>query len=161
VVSRQQVKRRSKKGGFEIHGEADLLTSLAKCCKPVPGDDVIGFITRGRGVSVHRKDCKNIVRLSEEDKDRLIDVDWSDHQHQSFEVDIEIEALDRAGLLRDVTSVLSGEDVNVLSANTHTNRKTQEARMRLTLEVDSSSKLNSAVQKLAQLRNVLEVNRIT
>ena len=151
--------KRNESGDVHVYGVGDLLTHMARCCKPMHGDEVVGFITRGRGVSVHRSDCSNVKRLGEEHPDRLIDVGWGQDESRGYEVDVEIEAMDRSGLLRDITSMLSAEQVNVLAANTHTNRRTQEAKMRLTLEIQNSQVLDRALSKLRQLRSVYSATR--
>lgn len=143
-----------------IHGVGDVMSSLARCCKPMPGEEVLGFITRGRGVSIHRSDCINLQNLKKEHPDRIIPVSWGENITRQYEADIEIIAMDRSGLLRDVSSVLSNNNVNVLSANTHTDKKTHEARMRLTLELSESSKLAPLLSKLVNLRGVLEAYRV-
>ncbi|MDH5217719.1 MAG: bifunctional (p)ppGpp synthetase/guanosine-3',5'-bis(diphosphate) 3'-pyrophosphohydrolase, partial [Gammaproteobacteria bacterium] len=153
-------KKTTSSGKIEVYGVGDLLTHMARCCKPVPGDQIVGFITRGRGVSIHRSNCNNMHSLAELHEDRVIDVSWGQDDRGNYEVDIEIDAMDRSGLLRDVTSVLASEDVNVLGANTHTNRKTHEAQLRLTLEISNSQKLDRALSKLRQLRGVFEAVRI-
>lgn len=149
------------RGSVTVGGVDDLLTSIARCCKPMPGDDVVGYITRGRGVTIHRRNCPNIQRATEQDKARRVEVDWGARRESLYEVDIEIIALDRTGLLRDISSVLSGENVNVLGANTHSDRRTQEARMRLTLEIGTSDRLRKALSKVLQVRGVMEARRMT
>lgn len=146
--------------GVSVHGVGDLLTQMARCCKPMPGDDVVGFITRGRGVTVHRRDCANVKQMLHDHADRFIDVSWGEKAVQPYEVDMEIKAMDRSGLLRDITSVLAGEEVNVLGVNTHSNRKTQTAHMRLTVEVQSVEQLNHALSRLAQVQGMLEAHRV-
>jgi GTP pyrophosphokinase len=145
-------------GGVCVEGVGDLMTSLARCCKPMPGDAVIGFITRGRGVTVHRADCGNVKQMQKQEPERFIEISWG--STGSYEVDVEVEAMDRSGLLRDVTSVLSGEEVNVLSGNTHSDRKRHLAFMRLTLEVNSAEHLNRALARLAQIQGVIETQRV-
>ncbi|MDH5547248.1 MAG: bifunctional (p)ppGpp synthetase/guanosine-3',5'-bis(diphosphate) 3'-pyrophosphohydrolase [Gammaproteobacteria bacterium] len=146
-------------GKIDVYGVGDLLTHMARCCKPMPGDEIVGFITRGRGVSIHRQDCANARALGEQNSDRLINVSWGKQDHGNYEVDILIEALDRSGLLRDVTSVLSAEDVNVVAANTFSNRKLQQATLKLTLEINNSQKLDRALNRLQQVRGVFEAVR--
>ncbi|MDH5301892.1 MAG: bifunctional (p)ppGpp synthetase/guanosine-3',5'-bis(diphosphate) 3'-pyrophosphohydrolase [Gammaproteobacteria bacterium] len=146
-------------GKVVVQGVGDLMTSLARCCKPMPGDDVVGFITRGRGVTVHRRSCSNVEHMRALEPERFIDIHWGGRG--SFEVDIEIEAMDRSGLLRDVTSVLAGEEVNVLAVNTHSDRKVHSAHMRLTLEVRGGDHLNRALARLLQIQSVLEARRVS
>lgn len=149
-----------KESDIVIQGVDDVMSSLARCCKPMPGESVVGFITRGRGVSIHRADCINLANLKNAHPDRIIPVSWGEATTQEYEVDIEIVAMDRSGLLRDVTSVLSNSGVNVLGANTHTDKKTHEAKMRLTLEMNDAAKLGPLLSKLINLRSVLEAYRV-
>ena len=110
---------RASDSGVLVRGAPDILVKLAKCCTPVPGDEVLGFVTRGSGVSVHRADCSNVATLQQE-RDRLIDVEWAPTSKSLFLVQIQVEALDRSGLLSDVTRVLSEHHVNILSATVST-----------------------------------------
>jgi len=144
-------------GDIKIYGVGNLLTSMARCCKPAPGDEIIGYITKGRGITIHRADCSNRLRLASE---RLIDVAWNHQQQSTYPVDIAILAYDRQGLLRDITAVMTDEKVNVVSMNTLTDSDDHQARMKLTVEVDSIQQLSRLLSKLAQLSNVLEVKRI-
>ncbi|HEC29069.1 MAG TPA: GTP diphosphokinase [Gammaproteobacteria bacterium] len=145
------------KGDVRIYGVGNLLTTMAKCCKPAPGDSIIGYITKGRGITIHRRDCSNILRYGHE---RLIEVSWSRGQESTYPVDISVLAYDRQGLLMDITNVLSDEKVNVLSMNTITDVKDHMARMKLTLEVTGISKLSRVLSRLTQLSNVLEAKRV-
>src|SRR5690606_41055320 len=105
--------------GVLVKGAPDILVKLAKCCTPVPGDDIMGFVTRGSGVSVHQADCVNVASLLKE-PERIVDVEWAPSSTSVFLVHIQVEALDRSGLLSDVTRVLSEHHVNILSASVTT-----------------------------------------
>jgi GTP pyrophosphokinase len=146
------------KGDVKIYGVGNLLTTMARCCKPAPGDPIIGYITKGRGITIHRADCSNVLRQGRE---RLIDVSWSIEQETTYPVDISVYAYDRQGLLRDITSVLTDEKINVLSMNTMTDIKDHKAKMKLTVEVSSIEQLSRLLSKLSQLSNVLDVKRST
>ncbi len=157
---------RERKGGaspdgVSIRGVGNLLTSMARCCRPAPGDQIVGFITQGRGVTIHRSDCRNILNLPPEKRPRLIEVEWSVRDEQTYPVDIEVQAVDRPGLLRDITAVLSNEKINVLSLQTRTDRKDHSARMQLTLEVENTDQLSRVLSRIGQLRNVVEIWRRT
>ncbi len=148
--------------GLNIHGVGNLLTSLAQCCHPLPPDPIIGFITLGRGVSVHRCDCSNILNMSEEQRARLIEVDWGDEDSEASEVYpvvIEITAVDRHGLLRDVTATLSNEKVNVTGINTRSDTAQHTAHMTLSIDLSDVAQLSRILDKLQQLSNVYEVRR--
>jgi len=146
-------------GGINVLGVGNLLTTIANCCMPVPHDDIVGFITKDRGVSVHRTDCNNILYLKEKDQARLIDVEWGDTNSQSYPVNLLIQAIDRHGLLSDITSTLSDDKVNVVAVNTLSNKKEQSARMAVTIEIRDLPQLTRIMDKVSQLRNVLEVTR--
>ncbi len=151
----------SKKSDSSINvlGVGNLLTSIANCCMPVPHDDIVGFITKDRGVSVHRIDCNNILHLKEKDQARLIEVEWGDTDTKRYPVNILIQANDRHGLLSDITRTLSDDKVNVIAVNTVSNKKEQSARMAVTIEIRDLQQLTRIMDKISQLRNVLEVSR--
>lgn len=151
----------AKKAGSSVNvlGVGNLLTTIANCCMPVPHDDIVGFITKDRGVSVHRKDCKNILHLKDKDQVRLIEVEWGDTDIQNYPVNILIQANDRHGLLSDITRTLSDDKVNVIAVNTMSNKKEQTARMAVTIEIRDLQQLTRIMEKIAHLRNVLEVSR--
>ena len=142
-----------------VAGVGNLLTRLARCCCPVPGDAIVGFITRGRGVTVHRPDCTSVLRLPEAKHDRLIDVEWESHPSRHYSVDVVVEAYDRFGLLRDIATVLAAEHINVLASHTRAREADPQARMELTLEISDIAQLSRALRRIGQLRNVVEVHR--
>jgi GTP pyrophosphokinase len=148
-------------GGFRILGVGNLLTTTARCCRPVPNDPIIGYITRGRGVTIHRQDCGNVLRLQGEDRDRLIEVEWGSVSDEGYLVDIAVEAYDRSGLLRDITVVLANEKINLNGVNTATDKRDGIARMSLTLEIADIAQLSRVLTKIGQLPNVVEARRKT
>lgn len=143
---------------IRVQGVGNLLTQFAQCCKPAPGDPVVGYITKGEGVAIHRIDCPNILNMPDAQRKRLIEADWGDQPH-SYPVDIHIEAYDRQGLLRDITHALSNEKINVLAANTRTNRDDQSVIMDLEVEIVDITQLSRILDKLAQLPNVISSER--
>lgn len=152
-------KPKSTSSGVSILGVGNLMTQFASCCKPVPGDPIAGFITQGRGVSIHRYDCPELERLREREANRILDVDWDDGAEIAYPVDVVIEAFDRSGLLRDVMVILANEKVNVLGANTHTDRQSNQAHLELTLEIGRLDKLGKVMDKINQIPNVNDVHR--
>jgi GTP pyrophosphokinase len=157
--ARRPKKSKGEKGDeIKIHGVGNLLVQFAKCCHPLPGDPIVGFITRGKGVTVHRQDCANVLNLSRDEHGRLIEVGWGD-EAEAHPVEILVEAYDRQGLLRDITSVLANEKVNVLAANTRTDKLDQSVTMQLTVEVTDTAQLGVVLDKLSQVQNVAEVQR--
>ena len=139
-----------------VRGERGILTTVAACCQPVPGDAITGFITRGKGVSVHRMDCGNAINSP--DSDRLVPVDWDMEASQVYPVSIKIEAFDRTGLLRDIATVVAAQRVNMAAASVHV-YDDKTAVVSATVEVDSLSQLSRLLEKLEQVRDVHTVAR--
>ncbi len=146
--------------GIIVEGTDDVLVKLARCCTPVPGDQIVGFITRGSGVSIHRFDCTNVADLKFHQGDRLVKVSWNPHEKSTFLVNIQIEALDRARLLSDITSTLSDQQVNILHAAVNTT-KDQTAFSRFTFEMADASHLDSVLNAVRKIEGVYDVYRIT
>lgn len=146
-------------GGIEFKGVGNLLSNIAGCCKPVPGDECVGYITQGRGISIHRSDCQNAQRLATEEPERIIDVQWGDQRTGHYPVDVIIRAFDRSGLLRDVTAILANETVNVTAMNTERDQVNNLVELRLTLEVSNLEVLGKVLTKINQLPNIIEVLR--
>ena len=154
------IKRKRKSvTGIEVEGAADVLVKLARCCAPVPGDEITGFITRGNGVSVHRMDCVNITDLKLHQGDRIVKVKWNLAAASSFLVNIAVEALDRARLLSDVTKALSDQHVNILSASVVTH-KDQTAICKFSFEMADASHLDAVLTSVRAIEGVYDVNRI-
>ena len=152
--------RHAKADDIYIEGVGNLLTQLAQCCQPVPGDDIRGYITVGRGVTVHRSDCDNLLHLEAMEPQRLLQVSWGNKPNSTYPVDMLIQAYDRTGLLRDVSSVLANERINVLSVNTQSNQGENTANMQLTVEVESLERFARLMSKIAQLPNVISARRV-
>jgi GTP pyrophosphokinase len=151
----------SYRGQVQVQGIGNLLTYIAGCCKPLPGDGITGFITRGKGVSVHRSDCGRLMKLQESTQERIVEVEWgADAPRDNFEVDVAIEAYDRQGLLRDVTELFANARINVLSINTQTNKKRHTATMRMRVEVPSLGALSKLLERLNRLNNVVSAERL-
>ncbi|MDH5511762.1 MAG: GTP diphosphokinase [Gammaproteobacteria bacterium] len=148
----------SKPSGVTIQGIGNLLTRMAKCCNPLPGDPIVGFITRGQGVTIHRQDCANALRHHDEHDERLIEVSWGAQAGVAYPVEVEVTAHDRGGLLRDITSLLANEKINVLGVRTLTD-KNQVAHMTFTLEIPDIGTLSRILALLDQIPNVMEVRR--
>jgi GTP pyrophosphokinase len=143
--------------GVTVRGVGELLTRVAGCCHPLPGDPVVGYVTRGRGITIHRRDCRNILYL--EDKERLIEVDWGEDFKQVFPVLIQVLAYDRTGLMRDITEIMAGERINITSANVATHPKDHTAVITATLEISSIVQLSRVLAKIERLPNVFEARR--
>ncbi len=158
-ITKRRPAARQESGDFKILGVGNLLTNTARCCRPVPNDAIVGYITRGRGVTIHRRDCANVLRLKDEDRDRLIDVEWGALPDRVFPVDIQIQAYDRPGLLRDVSTLLANDQINVLGVSTYTDTKDLVARMELHIEVTDIGQLSRILSRIGQLPNLIEVKR--
>ena len=152
-------RKRSDNSGVLVRGDDDVLVKLARCCTPVPGDKIVGFVTRGSGVSVHRIDCKNVLDL-EQQPERLMDVSWAENSKSLFLVNIQIEALDRGGLLSDVTRVLAEHHVNILSASVST-RSDRVALSRFVFEMGDPSVLEHLLNAVKRIDAVYDVYRVS
>jgi guanosine-3',5'-bis(diphosphate) 3'-pyrophosphohydrolase len=150
---------RNNDSGILVRGAPDILVKLARCCTPVPGDKIVGFITRGSGVSVHQFDCHNVQELLKE-PERMIDVDWAPTSKSLFLVQIQIEALDRSGLLSDVTRVLSEHHVNILSATVHTSSD-RLAISRFVFEMGDTTHLDRVLNAVRRIDAVYDVYRVS
>ncbi|SCX11488.1 bifunctional (p)ppGpp synthetase/guanosine-3',5'-bis(diphosphate) 3'-pyrophosphohydrolase [Candidatus Aquiluna sp. UB-MaderosW2red] len=147
---------RSADQGVMVKGSAGVLTKMARCCTPVPGDPIIGFVTRGEGVSVHREDCKNCKSLNPE---RVVEVSWADQARGVFMVQIQVEALDRSGLLSDVTRVLTENHVNILNASVSTG-KDRVALSKFVFEMADPSHLDHVLNQVKRIEAVYDVYRV-
>jgi GTP pyrophosphokinase len=153
-------KIRSSGKGINILGVDNLLTSIAGCCKPIPGNSIIGYVSQGRGITIHCDDCLNIEQIKDKHPERLIDVSWgSNAESMRFAVDIFLKSRDRQGLLRDVTSLISGEKANILNLKTDTDKDSM-VHTYITLEINSLEYLNKLLDKLQALPNVLQAQRL-
>jgi guanosine-3',5'-bis(diphosphate) 3'-pyrophosphohydrolase len=155
---RRSSKMRNADSGVLVRGAPDILVKLAKCCTPVPGDAIVGFVTRGAGVSVHRGDCKNVKELMTE-PERMIDVEWAPSSKSLFLVQIQVEALDRSGLLSDVTRVLSENHVNILSATVSTSNQ-RLAISRFVFEMGDTTHLDRVLNAVRRIDAVYDVYRV-
>ncbi|MGO4702238.1 RelA/SpoT family protein [Dyella sp. 2RAB6] len=145
---------------LSIEGVGNLLTTLARCCQPLPGDPVRGFVTRGRGVSVHRADCPSLARLARRDPDRVIEVEWGKSAAQAYEVDVEIRGYDRKGLQKDVTSVISNAGTHIIASSSRVFVRTGEVEMRFTLRVRDFEQLSTLLARVVALPNVVDARRV-
>ena len=159
TASPSRINRRSA-SGIIVEGVDDVLVKLARCCTPVPGDSITGFITRGNGVSVHRSDCVNVADLKFHQGDRITAVKWDEGAKSVFLVNIQIEALDRARLLSDITRALSDQEINIVHAAVNTT-KDQVAFSRFTFEMADASHLEAVLASVKKIEGVYDVYRIT
>jgi GTP pyrophosphokinase len=149
--------RRKNDQGILVRGVDNIKVKFAKCCNPVPGDEIVGYITKGRGVSVHRKDCPNIKHVSEQG--RFIEVEWDQVEEISFGAEIQIKALDERGLLYEVTKMISEANLYVSSLNARTN-KDKTTFINITIEIKGIDQLNTLMKKIKALKEVIDVYRV-
>jgi len=143
-----------------IEGVGNLMTQMAQCCHPVPGDDIRGYVTIGRGVTVHRSDCENLLHLAAMESRRVLQVSWGRRPGKLYPVEMVISAYDRTGLLSDVSALLANEKVNVVAVNTRSDQGDNTASMSLTVEVDSLERLARVMNRIEQLPNVVKTRRV-
>jgi GTP pyrophosphokinase len=139
-----------------VLGVGNLVTHLAQCCHPVPGDKIIGYITRSRGVTIHREDCYNV--LHEDEEDRLVPVEWG-QEDSLYPVNVQVEAWDRVGLVRDITIVVAEEKVNIASMATH-NHDDHTVTMNFTMETQGLAQLSRLLKKIESVKGVMRIIRI-
>ena len=154
---RKDKKEKPSGSGIIVKGIDNCLVKLSKCCNPLPGDEIIGYITKGRGVSVHRKDCVNINELLKEEN-RIIDVQWYNQEKVKYTVEIEIYANDRNGLLADIVQKINDSKAKLLGVNARTNKE-RIALTEVTIEIDSLESLNKIIREIRKIDSVYEVNR--
>jgi GTP diphosphokinase / guanosine-3',5'-bis(diphosphate) 3'-diphosphatase len=155
-VKNMPTQRRKMAQGVRVKGVDNLLVRLSRCCNPVPGDEIIGFVTRGRGVSVHRKDCPNIQSVEPE---RMIGVEWEGEGEQSYHVDIEISGLDRRGLLHEVLQAVSETKTHLTAVSGKADRHGM-AKIHMTLLIRNIHHLQSVVERVKRIRDIYSVRRI-
>ena len=160
--SAKQKQEEGKKGGISVKGIDNCLVRTAKCCFPVPGDDVIGYITRGRGVTIHRCDCKALMDIerSDGDKNRLVEVEWDGYNGERHNVDVVIEATNRSGLLVDVTLALNDMRIPVMALQAKTTGKNKTDNINVTIQVESHEQLTNIIVRLNNIKGVYNVRRV-
>jgi GTP pyrophosphokinase len=145
--------------GIAVSGVGDLLCNFARCCRPVPPEPISGYITQGRGVSIHRQDCGNFLGLNKRHPDRIIEVDWGTSDSATYPADLTLRAYDRSGLIRDISTILADEGANVTDMKSKTDKKTLETVMAISVEIHDLPTLSATIARLEQLPNVITVQR--
>ncbi|MGM0368796.1 MAG: RelA/SpoT family protein [Bacillota bacterium] len=148
----------SSNQGVKVKGMGDLLVRIAKCCNPVPGDQIGGYITRGRGVSIHRDDCPNLEELEDSEPERIIDVEWYVDKDDSYQVELEVKALDKHSLLNDLTQVISDQGINITTVDARTSDDSL-AHINLAIQISSLKHMNKIIDSLEEIDGVLKVRR--
>lgn len=147
------------KGDVTIQGMKNLVTYLARCCTPLPGDDIVGYVTKGQGISIHRSDCRNLADTPSMDAKKIISAQWMATQ-QHYPVDLHIQAKDRTGLVKDITTILANEKINVIGLMTTTSKIENVASTMLTIEIENLNHLEKVIEKLRQVQQIMSVTRV-
>ena len=157
---RQKETEKKKGSGINVKGMEEVLVTIARCCNPVPGDKIVGYITRGKGISVHRIDCTNVNTLMSKENERFIEVNWDSKAPNKFNAEIQIEALDRTKLLRDITNVIGEYDLNILSAHSLKMDKAGHIKFRFLIEINNKYILKDVINNIRQIDSVYDTFRI-
>lgn len=157
----RQHKERKNKGQVVVEGVGNLMHHIARCCQPIPGDDIVGYITQGRGISIHRSDCEQLADLQEHSPERVVDAVWGESYSNGFHLGIRVTAGDRNGLLRDITTILANEKVSVLGVSSRSDTKRQLATIDMQIELNNVQILSKILSRLAKLDDVIEAKRLT
>jgi GTP pyrophosphokinase len=161
VTSPILIKRReSKSAGMNIAGISDLLTRIARCCKPIPGDSIIGFITQGSGVTIHKKTCNNVARINPEENQRLLDVKWDSEHAGAYYVDLQIRAHNRDNLLKEITTILANAKINLVNFNSVVNRNNMLV-ITITIQIHALTQFNELVNHINHLKGVIDSRRLS
>jgi GTP pyrophosphokinase len=159
LLQRSSNNKKPSSDAIIVDGVGNLMTSMAGCCHPVPGDDIVGYITVGRGISVHRSNCEQLHALLNDNPERTVEVAWGEKAGSGYKVNVHIQAQDRTGLLRDITTLLANERVSVMGMKTHTDYKTLTAYIDLEMELLNLDSLSKVLSKLSQMNDVISVER--
>jgi GTP pyrophosphokinase len=162
VESKEKMRVAKSKSGIVVKGIHDVAVRFSKCCSPVPGDEIVGFVTRGRGVSIHRTDCINVINMPESDRVRLIDAEWqapdTNQEHELYMAEIRIFGYNRTGLLVDITKIFTERKIDMSSVNCRTSKQGM-ATIALSFEVPSKAELNRLIEKIRQVESVIDIER--
>ncbi|MGB5722058.1 MAG: bifunctional (p)ppGpp synthetase/guanosine-3',5'-bis(diphosphate) 3'-pyrophosphohydrolase [Woeseiaceae bacterium] len=152
-------KKQSQPDSVAVSGIGDLMCNFARCCRPVPPEFIVGYITQGRGVTIHRQDCGNFLGLSRRYPERIVEISWGQQESGAYPVDLTLHAFDRSGLIRDITSVLADDHANVLDLKSHTDKDTLQAVLHISIEIRDLPTLSTVITRLEQVPNVVSVRR--
>jgi GTP pyrophosphokinase len=158
-VARSRSATQAREPDIDVQGIGDLLSSFARCCKPVPPEPIVGYITVGRGVSIHSQTCANLARLQIKSPARVLAVSWGKMAANEFPVDIEVQAFDRRGLVRDVSAALADDKISIQGMNTVTDKRDNVAHMHIAISITGLPQLSQVLAHIAQLPNVISARR--
>ena len=160
--SKEKEKEKKGKGGIVVKGINDMAVRFSKCCNPVPGDEIVGFVTRGRGISIHRTDCINVMNLPQEERERLIEAEWQQPEAQTgtekYSTEIKIYANNRIGMFVDISKVFTERQIDITSMNVRTSKQ-GKATIVMTFDIHGIEELNKLSDKLRQIEGVLDIER--
>jgi len=159
IRTRRPRKQDTKPDSVAVTGVGDLLCNFARCCRPVPPEAIVGYITQGRGVSIHRQDCGNFLGLNQRHPERIVEISWGQSDSAAYPVDLSVHAFDRSGLIRDITSLLADDEANVTDLKSHSDRDSMQVVMEISIEIKDLPTLSAVITKLEQLPNVVSVRR--
>ena len=161
--SQEKLHIAKSKSGIVVKGIHDVAVRFSKCCSPIPGDEIVGFVTRGRGITIHRTDCVNVLNMPEIDRKRLIEAEWQMPDRadsEKYEAEIQVYANNRTGLLVDISKIFTERKIDLRSINSRTNKQ-ERATISMSFNVCSKQELNSLIEKIRQVESVLDVERTT
>ncbi|MGB5630091.1 MAG: bifunctional (p)ppGpp synthetase/guanosine-3',5'-bis(diphosphate) 3'-pyrophosphohydrolase [Woeseiaceae bacterium] len=161
IRTRRPRRQDNKPDSVAVTGVGDLMCNFARCCRPVPPEPIVGYITQGRGVSIHRQDCGNLLGLNQRSPERIVTISWGESESGAYPVDLSIHAFDRSGLIRDITSLLADDGANVTDMTSHTDKESMQVVMHISIEIRDLPTLSTVIAKLEQLPNVVSVRRKT
>ena len=159
IRTRRSRKQDSKPDSLAVTGVGGLMSNFARCCRPVPPEPIVGYITQGRGVSIHRQDCGNFLGLNQRSPERIVEISWGQSETGAYPVDLSLHAFDRSGLIRDITAVLADDEANVIGLKSSVDQDSQQVVMDISVEVSDLPTLSAVITKLEQLPNVVSVRR--
>lgn len=161
VANKNQSPKPHKNGFIVVEGVGNLMHHIARCCQPIPGDEIVGYITQGRGISIHRADCEQLFDLQSNSPERVVDAEWGEHYATGFSLTIRVIANDRNGLLRDVSAIMANEKINVLGVSSRTDTKRRIATIDVEVELNNIQLLSKLTARIVQLDDVIEAKRLS
>jgi GTP pyrophosphokinase len=159
IRTRRPRKPDNKPDSVAVTGVGDLMSNFARCCRPVPPEPIVGYITQGRGISIHRQDCGNFLGLNQRSPERIVEISWGESESGAYPVDLSVHAFDRSGLIRDITSLLADDEANVTALKSHADKESMQVVMEISIEIRDLPTLSAVITKLEQLSNVVSVRR--
>ena len=160
LKSQNQPKKKRSKDHIVVEGMGNLMTHIANCCQPIPGDDIVGYITQGRGISIHRNGCLQYADLSSRQPERIIDAVWGGDFSGGYGVTLVVHASDRSGLLRDLTTIFANDRIHVVGMNTRTDAKLQTATLEINIELFNIDTLSHLLNRMSQVKGVIYAKRL-